>query len=1269
MHCCTSTRFVLPRVLVAAVLVNAPVRADGADFGLEDDGEYQRFLVAVRGAEYVRSDFITGQRKPRVYACLAGVMACAERNPLATDEQLSVYLDALEAHMSGFDPADPDLRRRASLLAALRFADIDAPGLGGIDTRVGERAVELLDLRVRPADGSNGIDRRMTDFEYASGRSLAYGPAIVDLLVGGLFGVDPASRERPGLGPLIADYLASQGMDPAIDTPAGRAELQSIDTAIQQMPQTFDEWDALRQAGYPSGGGVIDLRLMTEDAVAEVASLTDELIERISQQDPSDDAGLVESLESVENDPAYVEALLEELRDDLEASAAARAGASAATLLMFQNPPAGSDAGTFAEYQRGRHARNLEVNAAAANIRSGLRITSTVGLSAFALYSQDPVTSVGSLLTAGEDLFDLLGIADTGPSDTDLVRADIAELGDEMNDRFDRIDAQLNLMYGAIVAVLSEVANNGASIADLVADMAEVRSQLRRVESRLYGLLEAYLSNLFTNAVDTAINFFGETGSLLDYNAASINFFGTATFLKNFATNDSRLLASPDGELTLDTADELLGPEAQIGPGLAGEVPFAPRLNQIRLLTNDPELGLPPLATVDVPAIEPWTQAASAYAQLARENPWYFANIYRNQLNNANAGGSPPDLWSLIESGEEITGLLEAIRAAGGDGETVYSVLLDLQRDAIAELQTEIDAAVDAYFAARPAFRTADSAYRVEFWDDDRQLSTPTALIANDLEGLLTTPVFGIPDYRLTLPFKPGYTDKGYRSFHSIGAPSNPAVERTQLWTLLQQARHGADNFRLRCTSSVLPGGLFGYLDSWIGTEADAASSPIQRRIGFGKQYRVNSNPDFYVHTPFFSADDVLLSVWSVTQLNTNHFGDDFPDRAQSTPAGRQYFWDCLVGCDSALLVFDNSLVVDAPRILTDTQREFALRRVEIWNSILAALGPSDGSADTPLSRAADRLDDLEAALDVFVTLGMPDALRESTPLRSALRAVPGTSELGLRGDDIRVLVARRRDADQQIADGAYAWAEWGDDPSRMSPEFDVRIDAVESEIELALCRPVEYPGYLAWTLAELRSLRDTHTDPITGAPRIPLATDDTFVVASEQTLVVDVILNDDPGNPDPDTQHFYPVTGLLANDAEITRRPVTVDLTFDPGDAGYAAPLGDLLLGEDGSFTYTPPQGFAGDDRFTYRARVSFAGSTGEITVLSAPATVVVRVEADECLADLAEPFGLLDLADIVAFTTAFLAEQPAADLDGNGLYDLSDVTAFVTAFGAGCP
>ncbi len=54
---------------------------------------------------------------------------------------------------------------------------------------------------------------------------------------------------------------------------------------------------------------------------------------------------------------------------------------------------------------------------------------------------------------------------------------------------------------------------------------------------------------------------------------------------------------------------------------------------------------------------------------------------------------------------------------------------------------------------------------------------------------------------------------------------------------------------------------------------------------------------------------------------------------------------------------------------------------------------------------------------------------------------------------------------------------------------------------------------------------------------------------------------------------------------------------------------------------------------------------------------------------ADLAEPFGLLDLADVVAFVTAFSAMDDAADLDGNMLWDLADVTAFIGAFTAGCP
>jgi hypothetical protein len=55
---------------------------------------------------------------------------------------------------------------------------------------------------------------------------------------------------------------------------------------------------------------------------------------------------------------------------------------------------------------------------------------------------------------------------------------------------------------------------------------------------------------------------------------------------------------------------------------------------------------------------------------------------------------------------------------------------------------------------------------------------------------------------------------------------------------------------------------------------------------------------------------------------------------------------------------------------------------------------------------------------------------------------------------------------------------------------------------------------------------------------------------------------------------------------------------------------------------------------------------------------------------ADLAEPFGILDLADIIAFSDAFVNQNAAADLaPPQGVFDLADINAFVSAFTAGCP
>jgi hypothetical protein len=60
---------------------------------------------------------------------------------------------------------------------------------------------------------------------------------------------------------------------------------------------------------------------------------------------------------------------------------------------------------------------------------------------------------------------------------------------------------------------------------------------------------------------------------------------------------------------------------------------------------------------------------------------------------------------------------------------------------------------------------------------------------------------------------------------------------------------------------------------------------------------------------------------------------------------------------------------------------------------------------------------------------------------------------------------------------------------------------------------------------------------------------------------------------------------------------------------------------------------------------------------------------------ADVAEPFGILDLRDINAFLDAFLSGDPLADIGGpagpgsDGVLDLLDINRFVTSFLGGCP
>ena len=73
-------------------------------------------------------------------------------------------------------------------------------------------------------------------------------------------------------------------------------------------------------------------------------------------------------------------------------------------------------------------------------------------------------------------------------------------------------------------------------------------------------------------------------------------------------------------------------------------------------------------------------------------------------------------------------------------------------------------------------------------------------------------------------------------------------------------------------------------------------------------------------------------------------------------------------------------------------------------------------------------------------------------------------------------------------------------------------------------------------------------------------------------------------------------------------------------------------------------------------------------------PLTVVgatITVGGGGCnAADIAEPFGTLDIADVVGFLQLFGAQDPAADLAAPmGVFDIADVVGFLQVFGGGCP
>ncbi len=64
-----------------------------------------------------------------------------------------------------------------------------------------------------------------------------------------------------------------------------------------------------------------------------------------------------------------------------------------------------------------------------------------------------------------------------------------------------------------------------------------------------------------------------------------------------------------------------------------------------------------------------------------------------------------------------------------------------------------------------------------------------------------------------------------------------------------------------------------------------------------------------------------------------------------------------------------------------------------------------------------------------------------------------------------------------------------------------------------------------------------------------------------------------------------------------------------------------------------------------------------------------IVHKRSTACRADLAEPFGVLDFFDVMAFLDAFFEQNSVADFTGDEVFDVFDVIGYLGEFESGCP
>ena len=1216
----------------------APARAD---IPVETEADYERLLDAIRATEYTRQGYLEGQANPRMVATIAGLWAFAERNPLARPAQLSAFVVSYDEALAHRVPGDPTLALTGSLMTALLATVLDPSGeLTGTDTRVGPRAMALLGVDLPGLDGYQESRQRMARFDLASVQRLINRTETADALTGVLAGVDPSGRHVEGLAQAGSDYLESLGFAPML----GQVDPSQVEVneGLTGLP-TFGEFLTIRD----TEGAHLTLEAEVFAGIDEVQTEAAAALAAIGtvQTNPglAIDSVALFAAAADPDDPAHAAALaqLEARRqaviESIRNTSDERAAIFARTLLLQQSSyPEVERVATIARSFAGLQLQSNN-GLAVAEQSVGL-IGSVAGIGA-AYATGDVWGGVQSLTDLVAGAFGLAGVlGGGGPGPDEQIFGQIVELRQQvedlrvqMNARFDVVDAKLDTIFSTMIAgfgaIGDQIGDLQDDVDDLTAAIAETRTTLDRIEAALFGFAEDALLLPLSLQTDLILDYRDDTGSDLPYANQTPSFVNGASFFFTYSTNTAKstVFAGPTSQqLTLDNARSTLD-----------AAPIARSLNDLRRIpaglftaAGDPVIG--PITPSRVAAPAPWSQAAAAYAQLARENPWYFAYMLRNQQT----GGST-EIDQIIAEGARVVALADATRERAD----LFDAILTRAADDAFVAGVIID---DAISSAVVAAGYANANTELDPWGP---LGQPVSRLVPSINE------FNLTDGVAFVPVSADSTGQPNRGFERLVSANRlgPGAEfsRSEIAELLAMVDLLRGTPREREHTLYVP---FDDLtpstreiNAWLVDEAADYTSRrdfrLRAEVLRNGQWRPLDRTFFSPLSYFDAMSIIMLGFRNLSAIDditgvTYNMGN-WAFNSPSFPFVE--FLDVRLRgvSDTSTMTVNNADNFAAATTYVGNQ--LSVLRTTIRDDVIAGL-LQPGS---PIGTTGTRLDNTSSLLDAYLTLGMADAMTQSEALRSALRGVPGADGLGFRSDDLLALVL----ADEQRDDGSVTGGT-GIVLPRIDDHLLERIAAIQSEIDGAIGTDAPSFPYVEFVLADLRDLRDN---------AFRLAIDDTYLA--------------------PGAISVNAAEGLMANDigqpGRIDNEDLAVDIAFFASPDHIAPANGSVAVSADGSFNYTPDPGFQGTDSFTYRlvAEVGDPNNPiGDPNVYSAPATVVVRVAPAACPADFNSD-GLLNFFDVASFVGAFQTQDPRADFNNDGLLNFFDFSAFINAFNAGCP